>query len=186
MLQARAYAVTVSRVGRVLPEAARWRVGRLKLGALGGELGVGEVRLVPRGPKTQGEAPQGPVWVRHRLFGPAHVSYFPQPGELRKVLITSRTGLPLPRRPDSAPAAPAPATRSRASPIGVPVAVSAMAQRVATALPAGAGRYPAADGEIDHQRPGDCANGHLMPLTGTATVPEELPNAPRVLRVFGN
>ncbi|GAA3285071.1 hypothetical protein GCM10010493_77100 [Streptomyces lavendulae subsp. grasserius] len=70
--------------------------------------------------------------------------------------------------------------------IGVPVAVSAVAQRVATALPAGAGRYPAADGEIGHQRPGDCANGHLMPLTGTATVPEELPNAPRVLRVFGN
>ncbi|MDX2390959.1 hypothetical protein NJL88_12990 [Streptomyces sp. DK15] len=41
------------------------------------------------------------------------------------------------------------------------------------------------DWEIDHQQPGDCANGHLMPLTGTATVPEDLPNAPRVLLVLG-
>ncbi|WP_162688810.1 MULTISPECIES: hypothetical protein [unclassified Streptomyces] len=40
--------------------------------------------------------------------------------------------------------------------------------------------------EIDHQQPGDCANGHLMPLTGTAPVPEDLPNAPRVLRLFGS
>ncbi|MFE9561979.1 hypothetical protein ACFYM0_12805 [Streptomyces sp. NPDC006487] len=38
--------------------------------------------------------------------------------------------------------------------------------------------------EIDHQQPGDCANGHLMPLTGTAAVPEDLPNAPRVLSLF--
>ncbi|MFF4102653.1 hypothetical protein [Streptomyces sp. NPDC001903] len=42
------------------------------------------------------------------------------------------------------------------------------------------------DWEIDHQQPGDCPNGHLMPLTRTATVPEDLPNAPRVLRVFGS
>ncbi|MFJ3913792.1 hypothetical protein [Streptomyces vinaceus] len=42
------------------------------------------------------------------------------------------------------------------------------------------------DWEIDHQQPGDCANGHLMPLTGTAAVPEDLPDAPRVLRVFGS
>uniref|UniRef100_UPI002F91421C hypothetical protein n=2 Tax=unclassified Streptomyces TaxID=2593676 RepID=UPI002F91421C len=42
------------------------------------------------------------------------------------------------------------------------------------------------DREIDHQQPGDCANGHLMPLTGTATVPEDLPNAPRVLLVLGS
>ncbi|KOU29476.1 hypothetical protein ADK52_05785 [Streptomyces sp. WM6372] len=47
------------------------------------------------------------------------------------------------------------------------------------ALPAGW------DWEVDHQQPGDCANGYLMPLTGTAPVPEDLPNAPRVLRVFG-
>ncbi|MFD8953284.1 hypothetical protein ACFV0B_31040 [Streptomyces xanthophaeus] len=48
------------------------------------------------------------------------------------------------------------------------------------ALPAGW------DWEIDHQQPGDCANGHLMPLTGAAIVPEDLPNAPRVLRVLGS
>ncbi|QEV43757.1 hypothetical protein CP980_00475 [Streptomyces vinaceus] len=42
------------------------------------------------------------------------------------------------------------------------------------------------DWEIDHQRLDDCANGHLMPLTGTAARPEDLPNAPRVLRVFGS
>ncbi|MER6780767.1 MULTISPECIES: hypothetical protein [unclassified Streptomyces] len=42
------------------------------------------------------------------------------------------------------------------------------------------------DWEIDHQLPADCPNEHLMPLTGTATIPEDLPNAPRVLRVFGS
>ncbi|WP_030301963.1 hypothetical protein [Streptomyces katrae] len=42
------------------------------------------------------------------------------------------------------------------------------------------------DWEIDHQHPGECANGHLMPLTGRAAVPEDLPNAPRVLRLFGS
>lgn len=42
------------------------------------------------------------------------------------------------------------------------------------------------DWEIDHQQPGDCANGHLMPLTGTAAVPEDLRDAPRVLRLFGS
>ncbi|MFI6149686.1 hypothetical protein [Streptomyces sp. NPDC051109] len=47
------------------------------------------------------------------------------------------------------------------------------------ALPAGR------DWEIDHQQLDDCANEHLMPLTGTATLPEDLPNAPRVLRAFG-
>ncbi|MFD9459018.1 hypothetical protein ACFWBC_38900 [Streptomyces sp. NPDC059985] len=41
------------------------------------------------------------------------------------------------------------------------------------------------DWEIDHQQPGDCSNGHLMPLIGTATVPEDLPNARRVLLVLG-
>ncbi|MFB7468265.1 hypothetical protein ACFCZ1_33115 [Streptomyces sp. NPDC056224] len=42
------------------------------------------------------------------------------------------------------------------------------------------------DWEIDHQQPGYCANGHLMPLTGTATVSEDLPNAPRGLLVLGS
>lgn len=42
------------------------------------------------------------------------------------------------------------------------------------------------DWEIDHQQPGDCANKPVMPLTGTATIPEDLPNAPRVLRLFGS
>ncbi|MFD9454150.1 hypothetical protein ACFWBC_13795 [Streptomyces sp. NPDC059985] len=40
--------------------------------------------------------------------------------------------------------------------------------------------------EIDHQQPGACGNGYLMPLTGTAPVPEDLPGAPGVLRVFGS
>lgn len=40
--------------------------------------------------------------------------------------------------------------------------------------------------EIDHQQPGDCASGHLMPLTGMAGVPEDLPEASLVLRVFGS
>ncbi|MFD3682462.1 hypothetical protein [Streptomyces sp. NPDC058613] len=43
----------------------------------------------------------------------------------------------------------------------------------------------ARDWEIDHQVPGDCVNGHLMPLCGTAAGPEDLPHAARVLRLFG-
>ncbi|WP_411104092.1 hypothetical protein [Streptomyces sp. cmx-4-9] len=42
------------------------------------------------------------------------------------------------------------------------------------------------DWEIDHQDYGDCANGPLMPLSGTAATPEDLPHAPRVLRLFGS
>lgn len=43
------------------------------------------------------------------------------------------------------------------------------------------------DWEIDHQQPGDgCPNGHLMPLTGRAAAPEDLPDASRVLRTFGS
>ncbi|WP_405453106.1 hypothetical protein [Streptomyces erythrochromogenes] len=41
------------------------------------------------------------------------------------------------------------------------------------------------DWEIDHQQPGVCRNGHLMPLTGTAPAPEALPDAPHILRLFG-
>ncbi|MEU9234418.1 hypothetical protein [Streptomyces subrutilus] len=49
--------------------------------------------------------------------------------------------------------------------------------------------FAAPDGwewEIDHQQPGDCVGGHLMPLTGMASVPEDLPKASLVLRVFGS
>lgn len=42
------------------------------------------------------------------------------------------------------------------------------------------------DWEIDHQQPGDCGSRHLLPLTGTAAIPEDLPDAPRVLRNFGS
>lgn len=43
----------------------------------------------------------------------------------------------------------------------------------------------ARDWEIDHQEPAPCVNGHLMPLSGTAASPEDLPDAVRVLRLFG-
>ncbi|MDA5284319.1 hypothetical protein ACWGHM_13760 [Streptomyces sp. NPDC054904] len=42
------------------------------------------------------------------------------------------------------------------------------------------------DWEVDHQQPGACGNDHLMPLEGTAPTPEDLPDAPRVLRLFGS
>ncbi|MFF3015609.1 hypothetical protein [Streptomyces sp. NPDC057939] len=42
------------------------------------------------------------------------------------------------------------------------------------------------DWEIDHQQPGECGNDHLMPLTGTASAPENLRGALRVLRLFGS
>lgn len=39
---------------------------------------------------------------------------------------------------------------------------------------------------IDHQRPGDCAHGHPMPLPGIATVPEDPPDALRVMLVLAS
>ncbi|GHI82771.1 hypothetical protein ACWGF3_15890 [Streptomyces xanthophaeus] len=41
------------------------------------------------------------------------------------------------------------------------------------------------DWEIDHQERTQCVNGDLMPLSGTAVSPEDLPHATRVLRLFG-
>ncbi len=43
---------------------------------------------------------------------------------------------------------------------------------------------PERDWEIDHQHPARCANAHVLPLTGTALRPEELPSAAGVLRAF--
>ncbi|MCX4782729.1 hypothetical protein [Streptomyces sp. NBC_01264] len=39
--------------------------------------------------------------------------------------------------------------------------------------------------EIDHQQPGSCTRSHVLPLTGIAEGPEELPAAGLVLRHFG-
>ncbi|MFD3547301.1 hypothetical protein ACFWUW_17135 [Streptomyces sp. NPDC058655] len=42
------------------------------------------------------------------------------------------------------------------------------------------------DWEVDHQQSGDCANGQLLPLSGAAAGPEDLPHAAHVLRLFGS